>query len=448
VKRVSLQRRIVVALLLIAPLMWLLAAAVALYQTHEEINELYDSQLQLLARQLLGSEHGQVEKPTALRGILDADGDDDGDALAQAVWRRNGQLIWADGAGAAWQPPPGEGGFFVRRTRHGAWRVYALRSSDGERVVAVGQRIHARNSVALKVVSSQMLAWLLPLPLLLAALVLAVRRGLAPLSRLASELARRRSDDLSPVNHPVPAEAQPLITALNQLFARVQQNIEHERRFTADAAHELRSPLAALRVQAEVAQLARDPDVVKHALDNLTIGIERATRLVDQLLALSRLDPLQGLAHAQAIDWAALVASVQREVGTLATRRGSTLSVDWRQPAAQVMPLAGDATLLALLLRNLLENALRYSPLGATVRLVCDQSCIAVEDNGPGIDPEWLDKVRQRFVRQPGQHEPGSGLGLSIVERIAELHCLSLSLTNRSEGGLRAVLTPARPVIK
>ncbi|TDR76661.1 ATP-binding protein [Paludibacterium purpuratum] len=436
-KRVSLQRRLVVALLLIAPLMWLLSAGVALSQTHEEINELYDSQLQLLAHQLLTSGRGQSSSPTSDGG----DGDRDDNALAQAIWHRDGRMIWADGAGADWQPPPGEGGFFTRRSHHGEWRVYALRSADGERVVAVGQRISARNSAALKVVGSQFLAWLVPLPLLLLALVLAVRRGLAPLSRLAGDLARRRSDDLSPVSQSVPAEAQPLIDALNHLFARVEQNLEHERRFTADAAHELRSPLAALRVQAEVAQLAHDPAVMKHALDNLTIGIERATRLVDQLLALSRLDPLRGLSQAQPVNWTVLCNSALNELATLAARRGSTLQIEWRAPAEQVLPLTGDATLLSLLLRNLLENALRYSPAGATVNLVCDRTCIAVEDNGPGVAPEWLDKVRQRFVRLPGQHEPGSGLGLSIVERIAALHGLRLTLANRPQGGLSASLS-------
>ncbi|MBV8046078.1 MAG: sensor histidine kinase N-terminal domain-containing protein [Paludibacterium sp.] len=440
--RVSLQRRIVVALLLIAPMMWLLSTVVALYQTREEINELYDAQLQMLAHQLMTSVRAEANARPPMRGYVDVDGDEDGDALAQAVWRRDGQLIWADGIDADWQPPPGEGGFVLRRTHHGEWRVYVLRATDGERVVAVGQRVKARNRATLKVVISQLWAWLLPLPLLLLALVLAVRRGLAPLSRLAGELARRRSDDLSPVDHPVPAEAQPLIAALNQLFSRVEQNLEHERRFTADAAHELRSPLAALRVQAEVAQLAREPEVMTHALDNLTVGIERATRLVDQLLALSRLDPLQGLANAQPIDWAALVDGVRREVAPLAARRGCSLQVVWHDPANQVLPLSGDATLLSLMLRNLLENALRYSPPGAAVQLICDRGGLAVEDNGPGIDAAWLEKVRQRFVREPGQREPGSGLGLSIVERIAELHGLHLTLSNRSPNGLRAALTP------
>ncbi|BEV73241.1 MULTISPECIES: ATP-binding protein [unclassified Paludibacterium] len=435
-KPASLQRRIVLALLLIAPLMWLLSAGVALYQTHEEINELYDAQLQLLARQLLTSGRGLQSDDGSMRHGHD----DEADALSQAIWRRDGRLIWADGAGADWQLPPGEGGFFLRVSHHGPWRIYALRSADGEHVVAVGQRLRARNEAALKVVSSQLLAWILPLPILLLALVLAVRRGLMPLNRLAAELAGRRPDDLSPLSQAVPAEAQPLIKALNQLFDRVGQNIEHERRFTADAAHELRSPLAALRVQTEVAQLAHDPDVQQHALTNLGIGIERATRLVDQLLALSRLDPMQGLTQAQPVDWSRLIDSLQRDLAPLLSRRGSQLALDWQVPAEQVLPLQGDSTLLTLMLRNLLENALRYSPAGAIVRLSGSADRLVVEDNGPGIDPAWLDKIRQRFVRMPGQSEPGSGLGLSIVERIAELHGLQLQLSNRAEGGLSAAV--------
>lgn len=433
----SLQKRIILALVLIAPLLWIVSAGVALYQTREEVHELYDGQLVMLARQLAESRHFH-------RGVFlpPPDGDIRSDpqtrALAQAIWLRDGTLIWEDGEGAALTPMPARPGFYVRKTHHGKWRVYVLPTPDGRAMVAVGQNLRLRHEAAWHVVLSQLWAWLLPLPLLVGALVLAVRRGLAPLNRLADSLARRRADDLGPIDARVPTEARPLIDALNVLFGRVARTMERERRFTADAAHELRSPLAALRVQTEVAQLAQDPQVQRRALDNLGIGIERASRLVDQLLALSRLDPMQGLQQAVPVDWAAIVSAVGHDVAMLAQRRAMTIETVWADAPARVLPLLGDATLLSLLLRNLLENALRYAPAGGPVRLVLSAREIRVEDEGPGVEPACLEKLRQRFYRPPGQLEPGSGLGLSIVERIAELHGLRLDLANRAQGGFCA----------
>jgi two-component system sensor histidine kinase QseC len=436
----SLLRRIVLALLLVAPLLWLVAGAVALYRTREEIHELYDGQLIMLAHQLAESRHfhhGRFMPPPD----TDVDGDERTWALSQAIWRSDGTLIWEDGDGAALTPVPSEPGFYIRMTHHGKWRVYFLRARDGRSMVAVAQNLGMRHEAALEVVMSQLWAWLLPLPLLVLALALAVRSGLQPLNRLAAMLSRRRADDLSPIDAPVPVEAQPLIEALNQLFGRVAATMEHERRFTADAAHELRSPLAALKVQTEVALLAQDPQVVRRALDQLGVGIERASRLIDQLLALSRLDPLQGLQQAAPIAWPQVAAAAQGEVAALAARYGSEIVCHWPDDPATALPLCGDAALLTLMMRNLLENALRYSPPGSHVRLVGAVDSIRVEDDGPGADPACLAKLRQRFYRPPGQNQPGSGLGLSIVERIAALHGLRLELANLPQGGFCASVT-------
>lgn len=434
----SLQRRLVVTLLISAPLMWLLAASVALYQTHEEVNELYDGQLTVLAHQLLRNHPAGATIALASPGRRDDDADAPPEAMAQAVWLRDGRLGWHDGPLPALTPVPAQPGFSLRRAGRERWRVLYVRAADGSRTVAVGQRERLRNEMAWQVVASQLFAWLVPLPLLMLGLVLAVRSGLAPLNRLARGLAARPADDLRPIETAVPDEALPLVNALNALFARVTGMLERERRFTADAAHELRSPLAALRVQSEVAILAQDAETRTRALGQLGLGIERAARLIDQLLALSRLDPLQAPAQAEPVDWARLCHQALQDAGPLAARRGMRLDCDWQVPAAEVLPLSGDATLLQLMVRNLLENALRYADEGGTVRLVCTAEAIAVEDDGPGVDPQWLSRIRERFFRPPGQRQSGSGLGLSIVERIARLHRLQLELANRSPRGFCA----------
>lgn len=473
----SLQRRIVLALLFTAPVLWLLATGVALRQSYSEVNELYDGQLVLMAHQLLRSnrldagwkvgdglrpewrgqgEHGDQEGDKAARrdwhkrhpdakwheSIHTHDGDADEFSLTQAMWDRNGKLMLSDGAAADFGPGRDARGFAQREIKGEDWRVFFLRSHDGERTVAIGQKDSMRREMAWQVVSSQLLAWLFPLPLLLLALVLSVRRGLAPLKLLAERLGQRRPDDRQPILDPVPAEAQPLIQALNQLFERVTATLERERRFTADAAHELRTPLAALRVQTEVAQLAQEPAILARALVNLGIGVERATRLVDQLLALSRLDPMDGLKEARPVSWRVICERVMQDMQPLAAQRQTALTLIWREEPASVLPLAGDETLLTLMLRNLLENALRYTPNGGVVTLECASGSICVLDNGPGVAAEWLDSIRQRFFRPPGQAETGSGLGLSIVERIAGLHRLQLELENRAEGGFCARIRP------
>ncbi|RXZ44769.1 ATP-binding protein [Crenobacter cavernae] len=288
-------------------------------------------------------------------------------------------------------------GFVDETVKGRRWRLFFLASPGGSLVVAVGQPYDFRDDALLEVLANQLLPWLLTLPILLLLIVVAVNRWLAPLSKLAEQLSHRQPHDSRPLATEVPSEARPLVDELNRLFSRVAETLGRERRFTTDAAHELRTPLSALRVQAEVATLAHDEATRTRALSKLMSGIDRATRLTEQLLALSRLDPLHGLARA-------------------------------------------DALLIALLLRNLLDNALRYGREGGVVELILSPEAIVVRDDGPGVPPEYLERVRERFFRPPGQEATGSGLGLSIVERIAELHSLALTLANRPEGGFMATL--------
>ncbi|QBJ78355.1 ATP-binding protein [Aquitalea sp. USM4] len=444
----TLQRRLAILLLVTVPLIWLVSTGVAAYVAHHEVDELYDTQLTLFARQLLivnMGEHGDDLPllPKTKKLIRGGDrGEAEDDDIGLAVWNADGSLLLSDGKGRRFTFDAGRRGFYSVRGDDGKdeWRLFYLPAPDGTRLVAVGQRQKLRHEVVIKVIEGQLLPWLLGLPVLLLLILWAVRKGLRPLQQVAGELGRRSALDSTPLSENVPGEVLPMVQALNALFARIAEAMEHERRFTADAAHELRTPLAALQVQAEVMALMPDEAGRQHALQQLQLGIQRATRLLAQLLALSRLDPMQGLPSRQPVDWQQVSRDALSDVTAAAATKDTVLETHWQISPEAVLPLSGDATLLTLLLRNLLDNAVRYCPAGSRVELLLSADEVVVQDNGPGIEAQWLSRVQERFFRPPGQEMPGSGLGLSIVERIASLHGLRMQLSNRGEGGLRVSL--------
>ena len=260
---------------------------------------------------------------------------------------------------------------------------------------------------------------------------------------MSRNVQARRPGDVSLLEtDDVPTEILPLVQNLNQFFTRTGEQLERERRFVSDAAHELRSPLAALRIQTEVAQLADDDAQTREmALAHLTQGIDRATQLVEQLLTLSRLDNLKELNHQEPIHWSEIITSLIGELYFSAQQRQIELQFEHQgDPAVK----QGQLLLLAQMLRNLLDNAIKYCPQGTLVRVILQPRKILIEDNGGGVAPEELAKLGQRFYRPAGQNEKGSGLGLSIVARIAELHHYRFRLenieTNGQIRGLRAII--------
>jgi two-component system sensor histidine kinase QseC len=454
----SLRARLMLWLALTLATVWAAASLLAYGATKEEVSTLFDSQQSLLARELLHTQEHELNDLLQERGAPlpsvkrllghDERGGIDSDALAFAVFDREGRMLWSDGAaGRRLTFVPGARGFVSQGKPHNdhAWRVLFMASDDGATIVAVGQQIGHRREAVRAIVLAQMWPWLTALLALLALVWWVIGAQTRPLRGVARELMQRAADDDTPIApERVVSEVRPLIIALNALFERTRALIAHTRRFTADAAHELRSPLAALRVQAEVAQLAaQDPAARQRALAQLVGGIDRAARLVEQLLALSRLDPMNALPDPQPLDWPRLLQTALRDAQPAAQARGIALALDDAGEGA--LPAQGNATLLALLLRNLLDNAVRYTAEGGHVTLRRGADGLAVEDDGPGVAPEYLARIHERFFRPPGQTQSGSGLGLSIAQRVAELHGLRLTLENRAKGGLRAFLSP-RPL--
>jgi two-component system sensor histidine kinase QseC len=257
-----------------------------------------------------------------------------------------------------------------------------------------------------------------------------VRHGLSPLRSLSRVLAQRQAQALDPVElGEMPSEVEPVVQALNALLARIQQMLASERRFTADAAHELRTPIAAIRMQAQVALGAGADQIGRnHALTQTLAGCDRATHLVEQLLTLSRLDD-SATAPSGHTDVRELAQQVAAEVAPAALARRQSLELEAPAPCL----ITADTTLTAVLLRNLVDNALRYSPDGARIWVSVQRSesqvVFRVQDSGPGLYEPEMARLGERFFRVLGHEQPGSGLGWSIVRRIASVYQASIDVT-------------------
>jgi two-component system sensor histidine kinase QseC len=318
------------------------------------------------------------------------------------------------------------------------WRVFGAWDGRREYLVQVAERQDSRDEVAGALARSLALSMLGVLPLLAAALWLAVTHGLQPLDRLRPHLASRQAGNLAPLaTAGVPAEVLPLVEELNRLFSRIAQVLERERRFTADAAHELRTPLAALRSQAQLALAAHGETVRDEALAGILEGTDRATRLVEQLLNLARVESGEVSAPAQTLGLRELV---RAEIADVAPRAlAKAIELDFDDGAA--LNITGHAGLLAVLARNLLDNAVRYTPQGGRVRVAVDmadaRARLTVGNSGPELAPGDVARLGERFFRVIGNSANGSGLGLSIVMRIAELHGGTVGILAGDGGGLR-----------
>ncbi|MBN6067997.1 two-component system sensor histidine kinase QseC [Aggregatibacter actinomycetemcomitans] len=435
----SLRFRLIVTLSLVSVCVWLISTAVAWFQVRKEVNQMFDAQQILFAQRLASSDLRTIlvghhrGKPSKKRHGFKKPGYED-DALAFAIFAPDGDILLSDGEnGENFIFAPARG-FSKSRLREDddEWRIFWLPVGDGPLMIAVGQEQEYRDDLVNEMVFGQMWIWFAGLPFLLLALGLVIRKELKSLKQIGEQVAKRTPDDASLLKtENIPTEILPLIQSLNQFFDRTSSMLLRERRFTSDAAHELRSPLAALRIQTEVAQIAGDDaDMREQALDNLTQGIDRATQLIEQLLTLSRLDSLQELDNLQEIHWEQIVPSLIGGLYFHAEKRDITL--EFEEIAVPAVKL-GQPLLLSLMLRNLIDNAIRYCPQGSRIKVRLEKSKISVEDNGGGVDDADLAKLGQRFYRPAGQNEKGSGLGLSIVHRIAELHHYKVRLKNTTD---------------
>ena len=313
-------------------------------------------------------------------------------------------------------------------------------------LVQVAETREKRSVLATEIIKGVMLPQFAILPLAVLLVWLALVRGIRPLSELESRIRARRPDDLSPLDdHAVPQEVAPLVGSVNDLLTRLKDSIATQKRFLADAAHQLKTPLAGLRMQAELAQReGASEDELKQSLQQIGHASVRATHTVNQLLALARAEGGSAAAAHEPCDLAQLTIEAVREAVPAALERGTDLGYEGPEPGAPHLVRLGNPLLLKEMLRNLVENALHYARTpgtGApvvTVRLRANPPggglALEVEDNGPGVPPAERELVFQPFYRALGTNVDGTGLGLPIVREIAEQHGASVSLTDAHPG--------------
>jgi two-component system sensor histidine kinase QseC len=421
----SLQGRLLALLLMLVTVVWLGAAAMTWMDARHELDELLDGHLAQAAALLV------VQQTRA-----DGDGDD-GLADAPSLHKyapkvafqvfHGGELVMRSSNVGTAPMSDTPSGFSTVRQDGDEWRVFATRGAENDVRVFVGEQTDSRRTILMAVMRSVLLPLVFALPLLALAGWWAVRQGLRPLRQLGRVLGKRRPQALEPVAlNDLPLEMQPMVQSLNGLFARIENMVAAERRFTADAAHEMRTPIAGIRAQAQVA-LGAGHDVAQreHALQAMLTGCDRATRLVEQLLTLARLEATSAdasnttSAPPALVDLSALTRRVAASLFPTAQARHQTLELQAAEPCA----VAGDEVLLGVLVRNLVDNALRYSPQNSQILVDVSaragQAVLLVQDSGPGMTEPEMERLGERFYRLLGQEQPGSGLGWSIVKRIA-----------------------------
>ncbi len=430
----SLRHRLTGLLLGGVAIAWLATMVFSYIDAHHEVDELFDAQLAQGAQTLL-----------ALAGHDEGDDIEDLGDVAHKYQRRLRFQIWhADGKllmrshNAPDTPLTTAAGFSETRGSDGHWRHFSQWNNEHSLQVQVSENHHIRDDLIGHIAWRLLFPALFGLPLIGLWVWLATRQGLSSLDGIARQIASRAPQQLQPVQPPTaPEEIRTMLEALNGLFQRVETALEAERRFTADAAHELRTPLAALQAQLQVALRARDVDERDRSLAQLQNGLSRASHLVDQMLQLARLDPESALPDPQPINLGVLAEAVCADLGAQILSRN--LEFDLDAQAECIVP--GQPEWLRVLLRNLIDNAVRYTPEhGAIhVRIAASPSlAITVSDSGPGIPAAERETVLRRFHRLDHHGQPGSGLGLPIVVRIAELHGAQLQLAESASGGLEA----------
>ncbi len=416
----SLRARLTL-LLLLAVLVTALAQGVITWRAaRAETEAVFDAQMERIALSLTGGLAASVLEGSVI------DGPPGTQELIIQIWRADGIMLYRSPS-ARLLPPQAVIGFSDVQAAGEPYRVYTLETNT--QVIQIAQAVSARRRMAGQLALRAVLPVALLAPVLMLIVGWVVGRALAPVQQLRHQLAQRRADDLAPL--PVaglPAEVAPLVAEMNGLLARLDAAWRQLSDFTADAAHELRSPLAALRLQVQGLQRADSPQARQVATERLLAGVDRATRLVEQLLALARHDGDGGGDRAAAltapVDLAALARRAVHEAAAEAQARG----IELRGPdAAASLEINGQSDALAVLLRNLIDNALRHTPAGGVVQVNARRGAdgaaeLAVEDSGPGIAPPERQRVLDRFYRVPGAPGHGSGLGLAIVQAVARRH--------------------------
>jgi len=423
----SIRARLLVALIVLVALISLLAAGVTYRRVLIETSTLFDYQL----RQMALSLRSQISLAPRIVELPPDQGDTD---FVVQIWDVFGARTYVSRPGL---PMINQTvlGYADLNLRGQTWRAYGLQTADG--VIQIAQPAKVREALARAAAERVVIPLIFLLPIMIGAVAWIVSRGLLPLRFVAAEVQRRDARTLAPlgIEH-LPSEIEPLVGELNRLLERLQRAFSAQRAFIADAAHELRSPLTALRLQLQLLDRAPDEAERIEARARLGAAVERAIHLAEQLLALARSEPEADIDF-ERVDLAAVAAEGIKDTHDLAVAKNIDLGLD----AASDLYIQGNREALRTLVRNLVDNAVRYTPSGGSVQVRCSstptEAIFEVNDTGPGIAPADRERVFDRFYRRAAAQEGGTGLGLAIVKAIAERHGATVDLGEAPGGGLR-----------
>jgi len=428
----SIRKRLLISLLSLWTIIWAAIGLIAVERSNHEVEELLDAEFAQLAHVLRSIAQFGDLATTGLRGHDLAEVAHPYETkISFQLWQGK-RLLAALGAAPSSRLAD-QLGYSDQAVGEQEWRVFGLPFNAQGRVLYVAQDYSIRREMVryLTLHALQPMLWSLPLAALL--IWFAVTDGLRSLTRLARDVGERSDRRLEPIaDDEAPTEVRPLVGALNELMEQLRQTLFTERRFAADAAHELRTPLAIIRAHSQIARRAQDPREAETALQNVALGIDRAARLVSQLLALSRLSCENAQGQFDSASLSRVAKGVIDDVRGTALSKG--IKLDYIAAENDACTVRAPSWSLEILLNNLIDNAIKFTaeggrvrvgvePIGASVRLV-------VSDSGPGIPAREREQVFDRFYRRPDQEQPGAGLGLSIVKRICDLYGATVHLAD------------------
>lgn len=428
----SMRRRLLGLLLVGVAAAWAVVAVATYADARREIDTLLDAHLAQAATLVVAQAGHELEELSRDEANAAAPV---GKRVVFQVWKEGRDLVFRSSGAPSTRLSPVESGFSDARIDGRLWRVFGSWDHEHETLVQVAEEREARKRIAAGIAFNSLLPMLAALPLLGLLIWWVVGRGMRPLQALGDEVARRGPLDLNPLAvDQLPRELEPLAETLDRLFLRMRDSLDSERRFTSQAAHELRTPIAAIRAQAEVASASGDPDTTRAALRHVIEACDRASRLSEQLLVLARADETGPGASFVECRLDRIAERVVAILAPEAMERGKSIELE----AAGPVTLRGNATLLEALLRNLVDNAIRHGGDRCIVRVarVAGADCVLleVEDTGHGPPLAEREQLGRRFHRGSAAHGEGSGLGLSIVARIAQLHGARVEFHN-GDGG-------------
>ena len=426
----SIRVRLLLSLLAMLAVAAVVLAAVTYRNVLAETEAIFDYQLRQMALTLRDQGEIAPDQASALA-------DDQLDFVVQ-IWTVDGRSIYASRNHAA-LPARALLGLADVTVGGQVWRTFSVATRD--KVIQIAQPVQIRERLAASAALRSVLPLLLLAPLLALVAWWLAARTLSPLQRVAAGVRARDEQSLDPLpTSGLPDEVAPIVQALNALLQRLGESLDNQRAFVADAAHELRSPLTALKLQLQLLRRAGDDGARAAAVDGLAAGIERAARLVEQLLTLARAEPGAPPGATERVDLAEIARQALADAHALARARATELVLDASEPVF----VAGERNALAALVRNLVDNAVRYSAPAARVEVHvwadADAACLQVDDNGPGIPAAERARVFDRFYRRAANGGEGTGLGLAIVRSVAEHHGAEPTLSDSPLGGLRVTL--------